>query len=80
MTNAAINIKTYKELPEWDDFVKPHPDGSIFHSSSMIRAEESTKQLAPYAIGAVDSNGDLCAVLVAVHYSAKSVLTSATAM
>jgi lipid II:glycine glycyltransferase (peptidoglycan interpeptide bridge formation enzyme) len=67
--NAAITIKNYKELPEWDDFVKSHPHGSIFHSSSMIRAEESTKQHAPYAIGAIDSNGTLCAILVAVRVS-----------
>ncbi|MCU0711870.1 MAG: GNAT family N-acetyltransferase [Pirellula sp.] len=69
MTNVAICIKTYKELPEWDEFVESHPQGSIFHSSSMIRVEESTKQHAPYAIGAVDSNGAICAALVAVRVS-----------
>jgi hypothetical protein len=69
VTNAAICIKNYQDLPAWDEFVESHPYGSIFHSSSMIRAEESTKQHAPYAIGAVDSNGSICALLVAVRVS-----------
>lgn len=69
MTDAAICIKSYQELPLWDEFVESHPHGSIFHSSAMIRAEESTKQHAPYAIGAVDSNGTICAILVAVKVS-----------
>lgn len=35
----------------------------------MIRAEESTKRHSPYAIGAIDADGNLCAILVAVRVS-----------
>lgn len=35
----------------------------------MIRSEESTKRHSPYAIGALDAQGKLCAILVAVRVS-----------
>lgn len=35
----------------------------------MIRSEESTKRHSPYAIGALDAQGTLCAILVAVRVS-----------
>jgi serine/alanine adding enzyme len=35
----------------------------------MIRSEESTRRHTPYAIGALDTEGKLCAILVAVRVS-----------
>lgn len=69
MIRNSLKIKPYQEIPEWDAFVQAHPKGSILHTTSMIRCEESTKRHEPYAFGAVDANGDLCALLVAVRVS-----------
>ncbi len=69
MTDDLILIRNYQEIPEWDRFVYSHPEGSIFHTTTLINSEESTKRHAPYAIGAVGSDGKLCAILVAVRVS-----------
>ena len=64
-----LNIRQYQEIPEWDAFVESHPQGTIFHSTCMIQSEEGTKRHYPFAYGALDSEGNLCAVLVAVRIS-----------
>ncbi|MBX3421917.1 MAG: GNAT family N-acetyltransferase [Pirellulaceae bacterium] len=62
-----LTIRDYREIPEWDEFVRRHPKGSALHTGAMIRSHEATKKHIPYAIGALDSTGKLCALLVAVR-------------
>ena len=64
-----LRILPFDQLPEWDRFVENHEKGTIFHTSAMIRTMASTKRHRPFAHGAVDENGDMCAMLVAVKVS-----------
>jgi serine/alanine adding enzyme len=66
IVDKFITIKEYSEIPDWDKFVQQHPKGSIFHTSAMQRSESQTKNRFPFAIGALDSQGNLCALLAAV--------------
>lgn len=77
MIRNSLTIKPYDQIAEWDEFVKAHPKGSILHTTSMIRCEESTKRHEPYAFGAIDANGDLCALLVSVRVSTLDGIASA---
>lgn len=47
--------------------MESHPCGSVLHTTAMIRCEMATQRHTPFAYGALDENGDLCAVLVAVR-------------
>lgn len=69
MIRDSLTIKPFQEIPAWDAFVNAHPKGSILHTTSMIRCEQSTKRHEPFAWGAVDANSELCALLVAVRVS-----------
>lgn len=53
--------------PRWDAYVRQHPQGSIFHTSAMIRAFAATKSLEPHAFAALDAAGNIVAMLVSVH-------------
>ena len=64
--DKAITIKEYHEIPKWDLFIQQHPKGSIFHSSAMQRCELQARNRVPFAIGALDAQGELCALLAAV--------------
>ncbi len=64
-----LRILPFDQLPEWDRFVESHTKGTIFHNSAMIRTMASTKRHRPFAHGAVDEKGNLCAMLVAVKVS-----------
>ena len=57
------------QLPEWDTFVGSHSKGTIFHTSAMIRTMASAKRHSPFAHAAVDEQGNICAMLVAVKVS-----------
>ena len=69
MKNAGLAIIPYDQLLEWDSFVASHLSGTIFHTSAMIRTMASTKRHSPFAHAAVDQDGNICAVLVAVKIS-----------
>jgi serine/alanine adding enzyme len=73
MVKSSLKIKKYHEIPEWDRFVLEHPQGSVFHTTSMIRCDELTPNRVPFAYGAIDSEGRLCALLVAVRVSTLNV-------
>ncbi|HUP81933.1 MAG TPA: hypothetical protein VM260_25500, partial [Pirellula sp.] len=64
--DKAITIKEYKEIPDWDKFIQQHPKGSIFHTSAMQRCELEAKNRVPCAMGALDAQGQLCALLASV--------------
>lgn len=53
--------------PAWDEFVRDHPKGSIFHTSEMVRVFRSAKSHTPLALAAVNTHGEIAALLVAVR-------------
>ncbi len=69
MKNAGLGIIPFDQLPKWDSFVASHSKGTVFHTSAMIRTMASTKRHAPFAHAAVDQQGNICAMLVAVKIS-----------
>jgi len=76
LPKSNLIVKEYRDIPEWDSFVAEHPKGSIFHSAAMQRCEAIAKKREPFAIGALDSNGKLCAVLATVLVSTFSLISS----
>jgi serine/alanine adding enzyme len=55
------------EHPQWDDYVKTHPKGTIFHTRAMAEAFGATEGFQTCAIAAVDSQGSIVAMLVCCH-------------
>jgi serine/alanine adding enzyme len=53
--------------PAWDRFVDSHPKSSIFHTSSMVRVFQQTKRHAAMPLAAIDSDGQVMALLVAIR-------------
>lgn len=64
-----FEIRNYCNIPDWDHFVRTHRNGSIHHTTQMIRCEERTKLHQPFAYGALDAEGCLSAIIVAVRVS-----------
>jgi serine/alanine adding enzyme len=66
---AAVNLLTDWERlqPAWDRFVDQHNKGSIFHTSSMVRAFHKAKGHEVLPLAAVDQVGEIMALLVAVR-------------
>ncbi len=64
-----LRILPFDQLPDWDGFVESHIQGTLFHTCAMIRTMESAKGHRPFAHAAVDENGAICAMLVAVKVS-----------
>jgi serine/alanine adding enzyme len=62
-----LHIVDYANLDGWDQYVERHPKGSIFHTSSMARVFESTRNYRPLAIAACDGGGKIVALLMAVR-------------
>ncbi|MBL8888593.1 MAG: peptidoglycan bridge formation glycyltransferase FemA/FemB family protein [Planctomycetaceae bacterium] len=76
MNKFAGQIRIHSDISDWDSFVESHPHGSILHTSAMIRSEMATQRHTPYAYGALDENGNLCALLVAVRVATLDGLAS----
>lgn len=51
----------------WDEYVRRHPQGSIFHTSKMIAAFAATSGFEPYGRAAIDAEGNIVALLVSCH-------------
>lgn len=60
---------------DWDDYVRRHPKGSVFHTSAMIRALAATRGMEPYARAAIDEDGRIVALLVGCHVKTLSRFT-----
>jgi hypothetical protein len=60
-------IANSSELPGWDDFVRQHPKGTIFHTKEMVQVLAATKLYEPLAIAACAPGGRIVAVLVAAR-------------
>ena len=67
--NSDSNIIGYRNAKGWDEFIAGHPLGHIFHTTQMIRAYETTDGFHPLAIAAIDSLGEILALLVSVRVS-----------
>lgn len=69
-----LRICEFRELPGWDDFVEDHPKGTILYTTRMIHCELHTKLHHPFAYAAVDEDGQICAMLVAVRVATVAAL------
>jgi CelD/BcsL family acetyltransferase involved in cellulose biosynthesis len=63
--NLLTNWQTLR--PEWDEFVRAHPKGSIFHTADMVQVFQAAKHHAPLALAAIGPGGEISALLVAVR-------------
>ena len=52
---------------DWDQYVRQHPKGAIFHTAAMIRVFAATKDMEPFARAAVNADGKIVALLVSCH-------------
>ena len=73
---ASVSIERYilqsaDETSGWDDFVQSHPRGTIFSTKRFIAAYTATPGYDPLAIAAIDSEGNILGVLVAVLIETK---------
>jgi CelD/BcsL family acetyltransferase involved in cellulose biosynthesis len=58
----------WQELqPTWDNYVRTHPKGTIFHTSDMIRVFAAAKNHESLALAALDAGGEIVALLTAVR-------------
>lgn len=60
-------VVSYLDCPQWDDFVAQHPQGTLFHTRTLIRAYATTHLYSPLALAAVDSHGEILALFVATR-------------
>jgi serine/alanine adding enzyme len=60
-------VTSYAETSDWDAFVEAHPRGTIFHTRAMIRAFAATPLHSPHAFAALDEEGNIAALVSAVH-------------
>src|SRR5438132_1599925 len=51
----------------WNQFVEEHPKGSIFHTSYMANVFRGTKDHCPLFLAALDSSGEVLALLASVR-------------
>ena len=68
--NAAIDCGFRVVKPDhedWDRYVRDHANGTVFHTSAMIRAFEATRGFSPYAVAALGADGRIIAMLVSYH-------------
>jgi serine/alanine adding enzyme len=65
----VINLLSHWESLRggWDEFVADHPKGSVFHTSEMIRVFQSAKRHSVLPLAALDGDGRIIALLVAVR-------------
>lgn len=70
MITAALNDSVrvaQPDHPDWDAYVGMHPKGSIFHTRAMIRVFAETEDIEPYALAAVNDDGNIIALLASFH-------------
>lgn len=64
---ASFTIVESLDQERWDKFVQEHPKGSIFHTSYMVEVFKRAKNHSPLFLAALDSAGEVAALLVAVR-------------
>jgi CelD/BcsL family acetyltransferase involved in cellulose biosynthesis len=61
-------VRDWQDLqPTWDDYVRTHSKGTIFHTSDMVRVFGAAKNHEPLALAALDAAGEIVALLTAVR-------------
>lgn len=66
-TLSQFTIVDRLEQEQWERFVSEHPKGCIFHTSYMVEVFRATKHYEPLFLAAIDSAGEVLALLVAVR-------------
>lgn len=69
---SVFNFFELKSQPLWDEYVLKHPNGSVFHLSTMFRAFEAATGYSPFNIAACNRDGEIVAMLAAVKVSQTS--------
>lgn len=67
------------DAPSWDAYVEAHPKGTVFHTSAMIDVYAAVPRYEPFAAAAVNADGNIVALLVAVRIETLSGLASSWA-
>lgn len=64
-----IEIKPVSSIPraKWDSYVSAHSQGCVFHQEAFFRIYEVTPQHEPFFTCAVNTSGDIVAMLCAVR-------------
>jgi serine/alanine adding enzyme len=64
---STFQIVTTLDHEQWNTFVHGHPKGTIFHTSYMDEVYRQTKNTYPLMLAALDSSGEILALLTAVR-------------
>ena len=64
---AGLIVTDAPNLESWSHFVSDHPRGSIFHTPEMVQVFGKTLRNYPLALAAIDEDGGMLALLVAVR-------------
>ena len=62
---TIVNTVQEIDLDRLQQFIARHPKGSIFHSAVMVEVYAATKHYQPLFLAALDTSGDILALLVA---------------
>ncbi|TWT98708.1 lipid II:glycine glycyltransferase FemX [Neorhodopirellula pilleata] len=67
--SKPFTVRTACETHQWDEFVARHPGGSLYHTTAMIHAFRDTDGYEPLALAAINRDGEMVGLLVAVKVS-----------
>ncbi|HAC91491.1 MAG TPA: hypothetical protein DCF63_12810 [Planctomycetaceae bacterium] len=76
MQSPQYKLLNFDQIDQWDRIVESHHRGSILQTTAMIRAQLASRHHFPYAIGAVNADGRLLAILNATRIVTMSGLGS----
>jgi FemAB-related protein (PEP-CTERM system-associated) len=63
MALEELNLYSASDMSPWDAFVKNHPEGSVFHSSSWLRVIREAYSFEPLLYISRNVNGEISGVL-----------------
>ncbi|MEM7783713.1 MAG: GNAT family N-acetyltransferase [Planctomycetota bacterium] len=64
--DSRFSIVETDELPDWDDYVKNHPRGTIFHTRGIYKSFLNSPGTKPVVTAALDARGRIIALHFAV--------------
>jgi hypothetical protein len=59
-----IQVVNISETDRWDHFIQQHPQGTIFHSRTLVNTFGKHAQFSPLALAAVDSCDEIIGIVV----------------
>ena len=65
--SGVLQFVTPEEAPGWDDYVRAHDKGTIFHTAGMHKVIQATPKNYPWSLAAVNSDGEIVAIVCAVR-------------